>query len=107
MVGLVLGQVPIRPLPPYPKQPATFPLGLTSASWPAALTSHSSPALVLFLRNVTVSCAPQTTGLDSHKQVVYFLERGVPVHTARQRLCVRGARLDLEEYELVASFCVQ
>ena len=54
-----------------------------------------------------MSCAPKTTGLDSHKQVIYFLERGVSVHTGQQRLCVRGARLDLEEYELVASFCVE
>jgi len=59
-----------------------------------------------YCRDVSVSCAPQTKQIDSHKQVVYFLERGHSVRPGGQRLRMRGARLDMEEFELVASFSV-
>jgi len=59
-----------------------------------------------YCRDVSVSCAPQKTKIDSHKQVVYFLERGHAVRPGGQRLRMRGARLDMEEFELVASFSV-
>lgn len=55
---------------------------------------------------VSVSCAPQRTRLDSHKQVIYFLEEGVAVEPGRQRLAVKHLRLDMEEYEVLAAFAV-
>jgi hypothetical protein len=54
-----------------------------------------------------VSCGPSATRVDPHKQVVYFLKEGVAVSPSGQRLRIRGAVLDLEEYELLASFDVQ
>jgi hypothetical protein len=57
--------------------------------------------------DVSVSCAPQRTRLDSHKQVIYFLAEGVAVAPGRQRLAVKHLRLDMQEYEVLAAFEVQ
>jgi hypothetical protein len=57
--------------------------------------------------DVSVSCGPRRDELDSHKQVVYFLEQGVAVRPGEQRLRVKGLRLDMEAFEVLAAVAVE
>lgn len=54
-----------------------------------------------------MSCGPRRDELDSHKQVVYFLEQGVAVRPGEQRLRVKGLRLDMEAFEVLAAVAVE
>ena len=44
---------------------------------------------------------------DAETRLVYFLERGVRVTAARQRLRLLGATLDMLQHELLAAFSIE